>query len=159
MSAFPNSGRSDHGNSQISRGRFRPEADVWFVHPIMVYTKLARCKRAPRSSLELRPASLFQIAPLRKLSTVVSGCRDFYDSDVVKGRLCRIKFPILPNRYEFRVTDGVGPGGPFNIDGVFNRCFASPGGMILACRPSPGPAQALDLCRPVGDSFECDFLS
>jgi hypothetical protein len=28
MSAFPQSGRSDHGNSQISRVRFRPEADT-----------------------------------------------------------------------------------------------------------------------------------
>ncbi len=86
-------------------------------------------------------------------------CRDLYDSDVVKGRPCRIKFRILPNRYEFRVTDGIGRGGPFNIDGVSNRFFASRGGMILVCQPSPGPAQASDLCRPVGDSFECDLLS
>ena len=47
MSAFTNSGHSFRGNSWISTGRFRPEADVWFVHPIMVYTKLARCKALP----------------------------------------------------------------------------------------------------------------
>ncbi len=31
MSAFPNSGRSGHGSSQISRVRFRPEAAIVII--------------------------------------------------------------------------------------------------------------------------------